>query len=145
MSNILDVNLRGVYHGLELVIPELRAAGTGALVLVASVAGLVGLLNATVYGPTKAALDQSGRVAAQRFARRRCGCVPGQPRFRANATDGEERFPDAGNPDVEQAAAAILRGLAAGRFSVHFPKRFTGWLYLLRHPPDRIRLAIVRG
>ena len=28
------------------------------------------------------------------------------------------------------------------RFSIHFPKRFTGWLYLLRHLPDRVRLAM---
>ena len=49
------------------------------------------------------------------------------------------------SPDLIELPVEVLRGLAAGRFSVHFPKRFTGWLYLLRHLPDRIRLAIVRG
>lgn len=145
MSNILDVNLRGVYHGLELVIPELRAAGTGALVLVASVAGLVGLPNATVYGPTKAALINLAELLHSDLRGDGVDVYLVNPGFVQTPLTAKNDFPMPAIQTPEQAAAAILRGLAAGRFSVHFPKRFTGWLYLLRHLPDRIRLAIVRG
>ena len=33
----------------------------------------------------------------------------------------------------EQAAQSILAGWARGEFEIHFPKRFTRWLKLLRH------------
>jgi short-subunit dehydrogenase len=42
-----------------------------------------------------------------------------------------------------QASAAIVRGLERGRFDIHFPKRFTLWLRLLRILPDRLYFAAV--
>ena len=43
----------------------------------------------------------------------------------------------------EQAAIEILRGWARGRFDIHFPKRFTRWLKLLRLLPYRLYFAAV--
>ena len=36
-----------------------------------------------------------------------------------------------------QAAAAMLRGWAQGRFEIHYPRRFTLWMKLLRIMPQR--------
>ncbi len=36
---------------------------------------------------------------------------------------------------AEKAARRTLDGIAAGRFETHFPRRFTGWLKLLRILP----------
>jgi len=144
-SQIVDVNLRSVYHGLERVIPDLRAGGTGALVLVASVAGLMGLPNATVYGPTKAALINLAELLHSDLRGDGVDVYLVNPGFVQTPLTAKNEFPMPAIQTPEQAAQAILRGLAAGRFSIHFPKRFTGWLYLLRHLPDRVRLAIVRG
>ena len=99
MSNIVDVNLRSVYHGLELVIPDLRAAGTGALVLVASVAGLVGLPNATVYGPTKAALINLAELL-RRLRGDGVDVYLVNQAFVQTPLTAKERFPDAGDPDT---------------------------------------------
>ena len=52
------------------------------------------------------------------------------------------RMPALLTPD--QAAAAVLRGWAHGRFEVHFPRRFTLWLKLLRVVPYRLYFALVR-
>ena len=52
----LDTNLAGVYFGLETILPDLMARQSGGIVLVASVAGYIGLPGACVYGPGKAAL-----------------------------------------------------------------------------------------
>jgi hypothetical protein len=41
------------------------------------------------------------------------------------------------------AAQAILKGWAAGVFEIHFPKRFTVWLHLLRLLPYRLYFALV--
>lgn len=145
MSHIVDVNLRSVYRGLELVVPEMRAAGTGALVLVASVAGLVGLPNATVYGPTKAALINLAELLHSDLRGDGVDVYLVNPGFVQTPLTAKNEFSMPAIQTPEQAAQAIMRGLAAGRFSIHFPKRFTGWLYLLRHLPDRVRLAIVRA
>ncbi len=51
----LDVNLSGMAHCLEAVIPRMQAAGAGMIVGISSVAGLRGLPGAEAYGATKAA------------------------------------------------------------------------------------------
>jgi hypothetical protein len=43
-----------------------------------------------------------------------------------------------------EAAEAILRGWARGAFEIHFPKRFTGLLKLLRCLPYPLYFALVR-
>ena len=43
----------------------------------------------------------------------------------------------------EAAALEIIRGLERGDYELHFPKRFTRVLRLLRRLPDRLRLAIL--
>ena len=44
----------------------------------------------------------------------------------------------------EQAAAEMLRGWARGQFDIHFPRRFTFWLKLLRLLPYRLYFPLVR-
>ena len=44
----------------------------------------------------------------------------------------------------EQAASAIMQGWAKGEFDIHFPKRFTRILKLLRLLPYRLYFAAVR-
>jgi len=45
---------------------------------------------------------------------------------------------------ADKAAAATLDGIAAGRFEIHYAKRFTRWLKLLRVLPYPLQLAAVR-
>ena len=43
----------------------------------------------------------------------------------------------------EAAARAIRRGMAAGRFEIHFPWRFTLLVKLVRLLPYRLRFALL--
>ncbi len=45
---------------------------------------------------------------------------------------------------AEEAATAIVAGLAAGEFEIHFPKAFTRQLKLLRILPYRWYFALIR-
>jgi hypothetical protein len=44
----------------------------------------------------------------------------------------------------EQAAIDIIRGWERGEFEIHFPKRFTRWMKLLRLLPYRLYFPLVR-
>jgi hypothetical protein len=45
---------------------------------------------------------------------------------------------------ARQAAEATLAGIEAGRFEIHYPKRFTAWLKFARLLPYRLYFALVR-
>lgn len=53
---LLDVNLRGVVYGCHAFVPRLRRAGRGAILNVASLAGLVHMPGMSAYNASKAAV-----------------------------------------------------------------------------------------
>ena len=53
---ILDINLRAVVHGCHAFVPRMKAAGNGAIVNVASAAGLISMPEMAPYNATKAAV-----------------------------------------------------------------------------------------
>jgi NADP-dependent 3-hydroxy acid dehydrogenase YdfG len=65
-ATTLDVNVRGVIHGMRLVLPQMLERGSGHLVTVASMAGKLPLPGMAVYNASKfAALGLSRAVRAE--------------------------------------------------------------------------------
>ncbi|MGI8751975.1 MAG: SDR family NAD(P)-dependent oxidoreductase [Acidimicrobiales bacterium] len=56
IDDLIDLNLRAPAHLLRAALPDLVAKGRGHLVLVGSIAGLVGVANEVIYSATKAGL-----------------------------------------------------------------------------------------
>lgn len=139
----LQTNLASVYFGLEAVMPDLLQRQSGGLVLVASVAGYMGLPNATVYGPSKAALINLAELLYAELHPRGLGVYLVNPGFVKTRLTARNDFPMPALQSPEQAASAIVAGLARGQFEISFPKRFTWWLQLIRHLPQRWRFAII--
>ncbi|KAK6135878.1 hypothetical protein DH2020_030365 [Rehmannia glutinosa] len=52
-SGIMSTNLESSYHLSQLAHPLLKASGTGSIVFISSVAGLVHLFSGSIYGATK--------------------------------------------------------------------------------------------
>jgi SDR family mycofactocin-dependent oxidoreductase len=52
-DDMLDTNLKGVWHTAKATIPHLRAAGGGSMILTSSTAGLMGLANLGHYVAAK--------------------------------------------------------------------------------------------
>ncbi len=68
-DRLLDVNLRGTFHGLRAALPLLReAGGTGNVVNVASVSGLRPTRGEAPYSAAKAAVVSLTRSAALEYA-----------------------------------------------------------------------------
>jgi NAD(P)-dependent dehydrogenase (short-subunit alcohol dehydrogenase family) len=139
-----QVNYCGALFLLEAVLPHLLAQRGGHLSLVSSVAGYRGLPKALAYGPTKAALINLAETLYLDLAPLGIGVSIVNPGFvRTPLTAGNEfHMPALITP--EQAAREILAGLARGEFEIHFPKRFTRWLKLLRHLGYGAYFAAVR-
>lgn len=134
---LFDVNVLGVVEGLSSVIPHLLKQGRGAVGIVSSVAGYRGLPTALVYGATKAALINLAETLYLDLAPRGVGVYLINPGFVKTPLTANNEFRMPALIGAGQAAREIVRGLERGQFEIHFPKRFTRWLKLLRMLPYR--------
>ncbi|HJV01143.1 MAG TPA: SDR family NAD(P)-dependent oxidoreductase [Burkholderiaceae bacterium] len=142
-ARTLAVNLGSVYTGLATVLPAMLARGSGGIAIIASVAGHVGLPNATVYGPSKAALINLAELLYAELRPRGLDVYLINPGFVRTPLTAQNKFAMPALQTPQAAARAIRRGLAAGRFEIHFPKRFTLLVKLLRWLPYRWRFALL--
>lgn len=141
------VNLTGALQVLAAVTPALlQAAGAGRtshLSLVASVAGWRGLPQSLAYGPTKAALINLAENLFLDLRPRGIGVSLVNPGFVDTPLTAKNTFTMPALITPEQAALAIVRGWEQGQFEIHFPKRFTGVLKLMRCLPYRWYFPLV--
>ena len=126
------------------MLPVLLAQRSGHVALVSSVAGWRGLPQALAYGPTKAALINLAEVLYTDLRASGIGVSVINPGFVDTPLTVSNDFAMPALMTAQQAAGAILRGLERGHFDIHFPKRFTLLLRLLRQLPDRLHFAAVR-
>ena len=139
-----EVNYAGALRVLDAVLPIVLAQGHGHISLVSSVAGWRGLPNGLAYGPTKAALTHLAETLYMDLQDRGVGVSVINPGFVATPLTAQNNFTMPALITPEQAATAMLKGWAQGAFDIHFPKRFTLWLKLLRVLPYRSYFALVR-
>lgn len=142
-----QVNVSGALHVVAAVVPALLAqANVGRsphLSLVASVAGLSGLPQGLAYGPTKAALINLAETLFLDLRPQGVGVSVINPGFVDTPLTAHNDFPMPALMTPAQAAQAMVRGWQRGVFEIHFPRRFTGWLKLLRLLPYRWYFALV--
>lgn len=142
---LLDVNLHGVLHCVDAALPLIRRTGPGAgIAIVSSVAGYIGLPRSLIYGASKAALinfteSLHGDLRPEGF-----GVYLVNPGFVDTPLTQKNDFKMPALMSAEDAARVTLDEIAAGRFEIHYPKRFTRGLKLLRVLPYRLQLWAVR-
>lgn len=141
---LLDVNLHGVIRCCASVIPTLLAQGHGAIGIVSSLAGYRGLPKALVYGASKAAVSNFTEALYLDLRPRGIGVFLINPGFVETPLTARNRFRMPALIPAEEAARVILRGLRAGRFEIHFPKRFSRAMKLLRILPYRLYFWAIR-
>ena len=144
MLRHVEVNYLGALRVMDAVLPALIARGAGHFSLVGSVAGYRGLPNSLAYGPTKAALINLAETLYSDVHARGIGVSIINPGFVQTPLTAGNAFDMPALLTPEQAAQAIVKGWAQGRFEIHFPKRFTLWLKLLRILPNRLFFGLVR-
>jgi len=140
----MNVNYNGALRVLAAVLPAMLAQGRGHISLVSSVAGYRGLTNGLVYGPTKAALTHLAEGLYLDLHGKGLGVSVISPGFVETPATAVNDFAMPALISAAQAAQHMLRGWAHGDFEIHFPKRFTRWMQLLRVLPDRWYFTLVR-
>jgi short-subunit dehydrogenase len=141
---LLEVNLHGVLNCVDAILPVLARQGTGGIGIVSSVAGYIGLPKALIYGASKAALINFAESLYGDLRPQGIGVYLINPGFVDTPLTQKNAFAMPALMKAEDAARATLDGIAAGEFEIHYPKRFTRWLKLLRVLPYRLQLAAVR-
>jgi len=140
---MIDVNLRGAFRVVSAVLPSYLRQKSGHIVLVGSVAGYRGLPSAMGYGASKAGimhLAENLKVDLKGTGIQVQLVSPGFVKTRL--TDKNDfRMPFIITP--QQAANYIVRGLGSRAFEIHFPKRFSFLLKLLRLLPSWLYFRLV--
>ena len=100
--------------------------------------------KALAYGPGKAALINLAQILYTDLSPRGIGVYLINPGFVATRLTQNNDFHMPALITPDEAAEAILNGIGKGRFEVHFPKRFTGWMKWLGRMPDRLRFYLLK-
>jgi NAD(P)-dependent dehydrogenase (short-subunit alcohol dehydrogenase family) len=73
----MDINAKGVFLGTRAAIPAMRESGSGSIVNISSVAGIIGSVGATAYNASKGAVRLLTKSTAVQYAAEgiRCNSV----------------------------------------------------------------------
>jgi NAD(P)-dependent dehydrogenase (short-subunit alcohol dehydrogenase family) len=140
----LDINYSGALHVLDAVLPAMTARGRGHISLISSVAGFRGLPKSLAYGPTKAALTNLTETLYLDLQPLGLGVSVVHPGFVQTPLTAQNDFTMPALITPPQAAQAMIEGWGQGAFDIHYPKRFTRWMKLLRLLPYRAYFPAVR-
>lgn len=80
-KRLFDVNVHGAFHFVRAVLPDMLAAGSGSICLVASTAGVKGYAYSAGYAATKHALVGLARSMAKEYGKKGIVTVPICPGF----------------------------------------------------------------
>ncbi len=143
-SKIVDVNLKGIMNVTSVIMPILKEQGTGQLVLCGSVAGYVGLPNAQPYSATKAAVMNFAQSLYIETKDSGVDVKLISPGFVETPMTDKNDFDMPMIIKPEQAAEAIAKGLLQKGFEIHFPKKFTFLMKVLRLLPHPLYFSLAK-
>jgi short-subunit dehydrogenase len=144
IAHHVQVNYMGAIYSIAAVLPGMLAAGKGHISLVSSVAGFRGLPKSLAYGPTKAALINLAETMYIDLHDAGIGVSMVNPGFVQTPLTDQNTFHMPALISPAQAATNIVAGWESGKFEIHFPKRFTRWMKLLRIVPYSWYFKVIR-
>ncbi len=145
VKQIIDVNLTGAFNLVYSALPILKSQGGGQIVLCASVAGFRGLPNGQPYCATKAALINFAESLYIENKDNNIDVRVINPGFVKTRLTDKNDFKMPFIISAEKAAQYIVKGLKKNKFEIHFPKRFTYFMKLLRILPNSIYFMLAKG
>lgn len=142
LKQIVDVNLTGCLNVVYSVLPILRRQNFGQIAICASVAGFRGLPNGQPYCATKAALINLAESLYIENKDKNIDVRVINPGFVKTRLTDKNDFEMPFIITAEKAANYIINGLKGNKFEIHFPKRFTYIMKLIKHLPNSLYFFI---
>lgn len=140
----IDVNLKGAINVVEKVYPVFKKQGYGQVVLCGSVAGYRGLAYGQPYCATKAAIINYAESLKIEAEPDNIDVKLISPGFVKTQLTDKNDFKMPMIISAERAGREIADGLTRKPFEIHFPKKFTFWMKILRLLPTRLYFAVSR-
>jgi short-subunit dehydrogenase len=140
---IFEVNYFGTLNCIQAVLPKMKRNG-GKIAVVGSLAGYIGLPNASAYGPSKAALIS---LCESLRAELQDSLVTVQlinPGFVKSALTDKNNFTMPNLLSAEQAAIEIRHGLEGDKFEISIPKIFVWRMKFLQMIPYQFYFYLAR-
>ncbi len=144
IAHHVQVNYMGAVYSVAAVLPAMLRLRHGHISLVSSVAGYRGLPKSLAYGPTKAALINLAEALYIDVHDEGLGVSVINPGFVQTPLTAQNNFHMPALITPQQAALDIVAHWEKGRFEIHFPKRFTRWMRLLRILPYTLYFQATR-
>ena len=142
VSKIIKTNLLGAFHVIHAVIPIFRLnQSCGQIALCGSVAGYIGLPQGQPYSCTKAAIINLAESLRSELPSTIDVKII-NPGFVKTDLTAKNNFEMPMIITPEKAAIFIADGLATKNFEIHFPKKFTFLLKLIKILPYFLSLKI---
>ena len=138
-----EVNYFGTLNCIQAVLPEMRKHG-GKMAIVGSLAGYIGLPNASAYGPSKAALISLCESLCAELQDSLVTLKLISPGFVKSTLTDRNDFEMPYLLSAEQAAIEIRRGLESDSFEITFPRPFVRRMKLLQMIPYRLYFYLAR-
>lgn len=121
-ERVFDVNFHGIVNTLSLALPLLKKSEAKAhIVGISSLSVVVGLPRAEAYGASKAAMEYLLNALRTDLPPKHYDVTVVRPGFVSTPMTAQNDFPMPFELPVEQAVAAIVKGIARRKRQVSFP------------------------
>ena len=144
MRKHFELNVMGVCHCLDALIPVMVEQQSGTIAINASLAGYRGLPAAAAYGASKAALINMAESLYTDLKPEGVDIKVINPGFVKTPLTDKNKFEMPFLMEVESAVEAILSGLNRRHFEIRFPTVFGMIMGLLRVLPYRVYFSVTR-
>ncbi|MEO8376356.1 MAG: SDR family NAD(P)-dependent oxidoreductase [Candidatus Sumerlaeota bacterium] len=137
-----DVNVLGIVHGIEAVLPEL-IANRGHLVGMSSSVAYRGIPRAESYCASKAAIRAMLQALRCQLLQRHVAVSIVMPGFVKSPLTDKNDFPMPFLMEVDDAAKVIANGVAKKKSEIAFPFPFIAMMKLMSWLPDSVYTSIM--
>jgi short-subunit dehydrogenase len=142
-QRLIDSNYMSMIFGIEAALPLLRKSKQAHLIGMSSTAAYLGLPRSEAYGATKAAIRNLFRALKVSLSPYNINVSTICPGFVKTELTDRNDFPMPCLISSEQAAEEILKGIAAKKHEIHFPKRFSYALKAFALLPNFIQFKLL--
>jgi short-subunit dehydrogenase len=143
-QRLIDSNYMSMIYAIEASLPLLKNSNHAHLVGMSSTAAYLGFPRSEAYGATKAAILNLFRALKVSLSPYNINVSTICPGFVKTELTDKNDFPMPCLISAQQASKEILKGIAANKHEIHFPKRFSYTLKALALMPDFIQFKLLR-